>query len=98
MKSILKTALVGVALAGFATTASAGTLACLITKNNSNPFFVKMKEGAEKAAKDAGLDFKAYAGVKDGDAAPQLTAIENCVAAVPRASSSPLQMTRLSPL
>ncbi|MEP6826532.1 MAG: substrate-binding domain-containing protein [Aestuariivirga sp.] len=69
------------ALAGFATTASAGTLACLITKNNSNPFFVKMKEGAEKAAKDAGLDFKAFAGIKDGDAAPQITAIENCVAA-----------------
>ena len=59
----------------------AADLACLITKNNTNPFFVKMKEGAEKAAKDAGLDFQAYAGEKDGDAAPQITAIENCVAA-----------------
>ena len=81
MKSILKAALVGVALSAFATTAFAGTLACLITKNNTNPFFVKMKEGAEKGAKDAGLDFQAYAGVTDGDAAPQITAIENCVAA-----------------
>ena len=81
MKALVKTALVGIALAGFATTASAGTLACLITKNNTNPFFVKMKEGAEAAAKTAGLDFKAFAGEKDGDAAPQLTAIENCVAA-----------------
>jgi fructose transport system substrate-binding protein len=27
------------------------------------------------------LDFQAYAGEKDGDAAPQITAIENCVAA-----------------
>ncbi len=81
MKALVKTALVGIALAGFATTASAGTLACLITKNNTNPFFVKMKEGAGAMAKTAGLDFQAYAGIKDGDAAPQLTAIENCVAA-----------------
>nr|WP_316657101.1 substrate-binding domain-containing protein [uncultured Gellertiella sp.] len=66
----------------FAAPASAaGASACLITKNNTNPFFVKMKEGAEKAAKDAGLDFQAFAGEKDGDAAPQITAIENCVAA-----------------
>jgi len=80
VKAILKTALVGVALAGFATTAMAGTAACLITKNNSNPFFVKMKEGAEAKAKEAGVDLKSFAGVKDGDAAPQITAIENCVA------------------
>jgi fructose transport system substrate-binding protein len=42
---------------------------------------VKMKEGAEAAAVAAGMDFQAYAGEKDGDAAPQITAIENCVAA-----------------
>jgi fructose transport system substrate-binding protein len=59
----------------------AADLACLITKNNTNPFFVKMKEGAETAATAAGLDFQAYAGITDGDAAPQITAIENCVAA-----------------
>ena len=59
----------------------AADLACLITKNNTNPFFVKMKDGAEAAAKTAGLDFQAYAGITDGDAAPQITAIENCVAA-----------------
>ena len=81
MKSILKAALVGVALTSLATAATAAPLACLITKNNTNPFFVKMKEGAEAAAKTAGLDFKAFAGEKDGDAAPQITAIENCVAA-----------------
>jgi fructose transport system substrate-binding protein len=59
----------------------AADLACLITKNNTNPFFVKMKEGAEAAATAAGLDFQAYAGITDGDAAPQITAIENCIAA-----------------
>ena len=40
-------ALIGAAaLALVAGSASAGDLACLITKNNTNPFFVKMKEGA----------------------------------------------------
>ena len=81
MKSILKTALVGVAMAGFATTAMAGTSACLITKDNTNAFFVAMKKGAEEGAKAAGVDLKAFAGVKDGDAGPQITAIENCMAA-----------------
>ena len=69
------------AMALMAGTASAADLACLITKNNTNPFFVKMKEGAEAAATAAGLDFQAYAGEMDGDAAPLITAIENCVAA-----------------
>ena len=69
------------AIALIAGSASAGDLACLITKNDTNPFFVKMKEGAQAAATAAGLDFQAYAGVKDGDASPQITAIENCVAA-----------------
>jgi fructose transport system substrate-binding protein len=45
------TALLGAAaLALMAGSASAADLACLITKNNTNPFFVKMKEGAEAAA------------------------------------------------
>ncbi len=69
------------AVSGFASAAMSADLACLITKNNTNAFFVKMKEGAEAAATAAGLDFQAYAGEKDGDAAPQITAIENCVAA-----------------
>ena len=66
------TALLGAAAAMvlLAGSASAAELACLITKDNTNPFFVKMKEGAEAAATAAGLDFQAYAGVTDGDAAP----------------------------
>jgi fructose transport system substrate-binding protein len=66
------------ALALMAGSASAADLVCLITKNNTNPFFVKMKEGAEAKATELGMDFQAYAGEKDGDAAPQITAIENC--------------------
>jgi fructose transport system substrate-binding protein len=54
--------------------------ACLITKNNTNPFFVKMKEGAEAKAAEMGVTLQSFAGEKDGDAAPQITAIENCVA------------------
>ncbi len=81
MKTFLKSAVAAVALLGFATVAQAGVPACLITKNNTNPFFVKMKEGATAAATAAGIDLQAFAGEKDGDAAPQITAIENCVAA-----------------
>jgi fructose transport system substrate-binding protein len=81
MKLMSKALLGAGALALMSGMASAADLACLITKNNTNPFFVKMKEGAEAAAAAAGLDFQAYAGEKDGDAAPQITAIENCVAA-----------------
>ena len=83
MNKTLVTSLLGAIAMGalFAAPASAADVgACLITKNNTNPFFVKMKEGATKAATDAGIKLSAYAGVKDGDAAPQITAIENCVA------------------
>ncbi len=80
--NLKKTLILGVAAFGLMSApVMAADLACLITKNNTNPFFVKMKEGAEAAAKTAGLDFQAYAGITDGDAAPQITAIENCVAA-----------------
>ncbi len=80
MKAFLKTALIGAGLFAMATTAQAATGACLITKNNTNPFFVKMKQGAEEAAKTAGVELQSFAGEKDGDAAPQITAIENCIA------------------
>ena len=49
----------------------------LITKTDTNPFFVKMKEGAEQAAKDNGVELVSAAGKFDGDNAGQVTAIEN---------------------
>ena len=52
----------------------------LITKTDTNPFFVKMKEGAEKAAKEDGVQLMTAAGKFDGDNAGQVTAIENMVA------------------
>src|SRR6266487_719103 len=53
----------------------------LITKTETNPFFVKMKEGAEKEAQAKGAKLLTAAGKFDGDNASQVTAIENMVAA-----------------
>ena len=53
----------------------------LITKTESNPFFVKMKEGASKEAARLGAKFISAAGKQDGDNAGQVAAIENMVAA-----------------
>ncbi|MFF8845017.1 sugar ABC transporter substrate-binding protein [Streptomyces sp. NPDC015127] len=52
----------------------------LITKTDTNPFFVKMKEGAEQAAKKSGVELVSAAGKFDGDNAGQVTAVENMVA------------------
>jgi fructose transport system substrate-binding protein len=51
----------------------------LITKTDTNPFFVKMKEGATEAAKAKGAKLLSAAGKFDGDNATQITAIENMV-------------------
>jgi len=53
----------------------------LITKTNTNPFFAKMKEGAEAKANELGLDLQSFAGKYDGDNETQVAAIENLIAA-----------------
>src|SRR5437867_3664618 len=53
----------------------------LITKTETNPFFVKMKEGAQAAAKANGARLLSGAGKNDGDNAGQVTAMENMIAA-----------------
>jgi fructose transport system substrate-binding protein len=53
----------------------------LITKTETNPFFVKMKQGAQKEADAKGVKLLTAAGQFDGDNAGQVTAIENMVAA-----------------
>ncbi|TSA87227.1 sugar ABC transporter substrate-binding protein [Deinococcus detaillensis] len=53
----------------------------LITKTDTNPFFVKMKEGAQKEATRLGAKLLTAAGKTDGDNAGQVAAIENMVAA-----------------
>ncbi len=57
-----------------------GVAACLITKTDTNPFFVKMKEGAEAKAEELGVSLKSYAGKVDGDHESQVAAIEACIA------------------
>lgn len=53
----------------------------LITKTDTNPYFVKMKQGAEQAAKSENVELTTAAGKFDGDNASQVTALENMVAA-----------------
>ena len=53
----------------------------LITKTETNPFFVKMKEGATTEAKKLGAKLVSAAGKTDGDNAGQVTAMENLIAA-----------------
>ena len=77
----LKTTLLGAAaLIVSAASAHAETGACLITKTDTNPFFVKMKEGATAKAKELGITLKSYAGRIDGDSESQVAAIETCIA------------------
>jgi fructose transport system substrate-binding protein len=54
--------------------------ACLITKTDTNPFFVKMKEGATAKAEELGITLKSYAGRVDGDHESQVAAVEACIA------------------
>ena len=51
----------------------------LITKTETNPFFVKMREGAQAKADELGLELLTAAGSFDGDNEAQVTAIENMV-------------------
>ncbi len=49
----------------------------LITKTETNPFFVKMKEGAQAQAKKDNVKLLTASGKSDTDNASQVTAIEN---------------------
>ncbi len=80
MKKLLATT--AIVVMGFAGAASAadGVTVCLITKTDTNPFFVKMKEGAEAKAAELGMTLKSFAGKVDGDHETQVAAIETCIA------------------
>jgi fructose transport system substrate-binding protein len=83
IRSRLRTVLFGCAalvVIGAAPAAAENVGACLITKTDTNPFFVKMKEGATAKAAEIGVDLKAYAGKIDGDSESQVAAIESCIA------------------
>lgn len=80
--SLLCSAALGVAMALGSGAASAQDTvsACLVTKTDINPFFVKMKEGATAKAAELGVELSTYAGRVDGDHETQVQAIESCIA------------------
>ena len=78
-KLLLGSALATFAMAGAAMAGSHSTTVCLITKTDTNPFFVKMKEGATAKAEELGMTLKSFAGKIDGDHETQVQAIETCI-------------------
>ena len=52
----------------------------LITKTDSNPYFVSMRDAAQKEADKQGAQLIATAGTADGDNDSQVTAVENMIA------------------
>ncbi len=79
-KSTVTLALTALAFAATSACAAEPVIG-LITKTETNPFFVKMKEGAQAEAKKMGAKLLSAAGKADGDNAGQVTAIENMIAA-----------------
>ena len=79
--ALLTSAAVAALAIALATPSYAGDIVGLVTKTNTNPFFVKMKEGFEAKAKELGLTPQAYAGKEDGDNDGEVKAIEQLIAA-----------------
>jgi fructose transport system substrate-binding protein len=76
----LMSAAAACAVAAASPAMAADISACLITKTDTNPFFVKMKEGAEAKAEELGVSLRSYAGRIDGDVESQVQAMETCIA------------------
>ena len=75
------TLVLGAAACGGDSGSGGDAIVGLITKTDTNPFFVKMKEGAQQAADKAGLTLQSFAGKQDGDNESQVQAIENLISA-----------------
>lgn len=80
MKAGLISIIATTLISGHALADSHSASACLITKTDTNPFFVKMREGAEAKAKELNMGLKSFAGRIDGDHQTQVQAIETCIA------------------
>jgi fructose transport system substrate-binding protein len=78
---VLRASLAGAAVLAMLGSASAADIVGLITKTEGNPFFVKMREGAEAKAKELGLELQSFAGKFDGDNEAQVAAIESLISA-----------------
>ena len=80
---LLSSTLAITSMAGAALAGSHSISACLITKTDTNPFFVKMKEGATKKAKELDITLKTYAGKVDGDHEPKYRRSKHVLQMVP---------------
>jgi len=81
---LLTTCLAGAMALGVAASVPAmaeDVIVGLITKTEGNPFFVKMREGAQEKAKELGITLQTYAGKYDGDNESQVAAVEGLIAA-----------------
>lgn len=78
-KSVFGGAILGAVAFASGASAQEPVAACLITKTDINPFFVKMKEGATAKAKELNVNLLTFAGKQDGDADSQIAAIESCI-------------------
>lgn len=84
MRKFLQIAAAGTVMLGLlcGTTAYAQeAIVGLITKTEGNPFFVKMRQGAQAKASELGVELRTFAGKFDGDNDSQVAAIENLIAA-----------------
>jgi fructose transport system substrate-binding protein len=82
MKSLFMAGFASVVLAASASSAMANApIVGLITKTNTNPFFVKMREGAKARADALGVQLLTYSGKYDGDNEAQVEAVESLIAA-----------------
>lgn len=79
LRAALASAVVLGAMAATATLAQDKPIVGLITKTEGNPFFVKMREGAQAKADELGLELRSAAGKFDGDNDSQIAAIENLI-------------------
>lgn len=66
---------------GIGAASAEDVLVGLITKTDNNPFFVKMREGAQAKAEELGIKLQAFAGKFDGDNDTQVAAVENLISA-----------------
>ncbi len=79
--AVLGASAIALAVLGSGPAHAAEVLVGLITKTNNNPFFVKMKEGAEAKSKELGVQLQSFAGKYDGDNDTQVAAIESLISA-----------------
>lgn len=80
LKSLVSAAVLATAFSMPAVEAADKPVVGLITKTNTNPFFVKMREGAKEMAEAMDVELRTFAGKFDGDNQSQVQAVENLIA------------------